>query len=83
MSERQQRDWAVMYKKIKNMGVFNAPQGFLKEVPLEDVRLHENSIHATAQRTNLEYLSMLDVDRLIWSFRKTAGLPTPGTPYGG
>jgi len=26
---------------------------------------------------------MLDVDRLLWSFRKTAGLPTPGTPYGG
>ncbi|GAU32557.1 hypothetical protein TSUD_218150 [Trifolium subterraneum] len=26
---------------------------------------------------------MLDVDRLLWSFRKTAGLPTPGMPYGG
>ncbi|GAU48791.1 hypothetical protein TSUD_141090 [Trifolium subterraneum] len=26
---------------------------------------------------------MLDVDRLLWSFRKTAGLPTPGIPYGG
>ena len=25
----------------------------------------------------------LDVDSLIWSFRKTAGLSTPGTPYGG
>ncbi|KOM50782.1 hypothetical protein LR48_Vigan08g160900 [Vigna angularis] len=83
LSERQQHDWAVMYKKIKNMGVFESPQGFLKEVPLEDVRLHENSIHGTAQRTNLEYLLMFDVDRLIWSFRKTAGLPTPGTPYGG
>ncbi|KAG2455135.1 hypothetical protein HYH02_000954 [Chlamydomonas schloesseri] len=24
---------------------------------------------------------MLEPDRLLWSFRKTAGLPTPGTPY--
>ncbi|KAG2499166.1 hypothetical protein HYH03_002747 [Edaphochlamys debaryana] len=24
---------------------------------------------------------MLEVDRLLWSFRKTAGLPTPGQPY--
>ncbi|QCD88422.1 hypothetical protein DEO72_LG3g2969 [Vigna unguiculata] len=83
LSEQQQHDWAVMYKKIKNMGVFKSPEGFLKEVPLEDVRLHKNSIHGTTQQTNLEYLLMFDVDRLIWSFRKTAGLPTPGTPYGG
>ncbi|KAJ8563726.1 hypothetical protein K7X08_032178 [Anisodus acutangulus] len=33
--------------------------------------------------TNLEYLLMFDVDRLVWSFRKTAGLDTPGEPYGG
>ncbi|KAK7341613.1 hypothetical protein VNO80_24550 [Phaseolus coccineus] len=83
LSERQQHDWAVMYKKIKNMGVFKSPEGFLKDVPLEDVRLHEYSIHGIAQQTNLEYLLMFDVDRLIWSFRKTAGLPTPAAPYGG
>ncbi|CAJ1933251.1 unnamed protein product [Sphenostylis stenocarpa] len=83
LSEKQQHDWAVMYKKIKNMGVFKSPEGFLKEVPLEDVRLHEDSIHGRAQQTNLEYILMFDVDSLIWSFRKTAGLPTPGTPYGG
>ncbi|ESW03987.1 hypothetical protein PHAVU_011G057700 [Phaseolus vulgaris] len=83
LSERQQHDWAVMYKKIKNMGVFQSPEGFLKDVPLEDVRLHEYSIHGIAQQTNLEYLLMFDVDRLIWSFRKTAGLPTPAAPYGG
>ncbi|XP_045826710.1 uncharacterized protein LOC123918663 [Trifolium pratense] len=83
LSEEQKNDWAVMYRKIKNMGVFKPPVGFLKEVPLEDVRLLEGSIHAVAQQTNLEYLLMLDVDRLLWSFRKMAGLPTPGTPYGG
>jgi DUF1680 family protein len=26
---------------------------------------------------------MLDVGSLVWNFRKTAGLPTPGKPYGG
>lgn len=83
LREEEQHDWAIMYRTIKNLGVFNPPEGLLKEVSLHDVRLHEDSIHARAQLTNLEYLLMLDVDRLLWSFRKTAGLPTPGTPYGG
>ncbi|XP_020212913.1 uncharacterized protein LOC109797317 isoform X2 [Cajanus cajan] len=83
LTEQHQNEWGAMYREIKNMGVFNAPQGFLKEVPLQDVRLHEDSIHGRAQQTNLEYLLMLDVDRLLWSFRKTAGLATPGKPYGG
>lgn len=56
---------------------------FLKEVSLHDVRLDPNSVHGVAQQTNLEYLLMLDVDRLVWSFRKMAGLETPGEPYGG
>jgi len=76
----------VMLRKIEKVGVLKPPhqgQDFLKEVSLHDVRLHEGSLHARAQQTNLEYLLMLDVDRLLWSFRKTAGLPTPGTPYGG
>ncbi|TKY67425.1 hypothetical protein E2542_SST10319 [Spatholobus suberectus] len=83
LTEQHQHDWGEMYRKIKNMGVFKSPEGFLKEVPLQDVRLHKDSIHGRAQQTNLEYLLMLDVDNLLWSFRKTAGLPTPGTPYGG
>lgn len=83
LTEQHQNEWGAMYREIKNMGVFNAPQGFLKEVPLQDVRLREDSIHGRAQQTNLEYLLMLDVDNLIWSFRKTAGLATPGKPYGG
>ncbi|EPS73247.1 hypothetical protein M569_01505, partial [Genlisea aurea] len=56
---------------------------FLKEVSLHDVRLDPNSIYGLAQQTNLEYLLMLDVDKLVWSFRKTAGLDTPSEPYGG
>jgi len=83
LKEEEQHNWAVMYKVMKNLGVFKPPEGILKEVSLHDVTLHPDSIHARAQLTNLEYLLMLDVDRLLWSFRKTAGLPTPGTPYGG
>ncbi|CAL5344594.1 unnamed protein product [Camellia sinensis] len=56
---------------------------FLKEVSLHDMRLDPESKHGEAQQTNLEYLLMLDVDSLVWSFRKTAGLPTPGKGYGG
>ncbi|KAL5984222.1 hypothetical protein ACLOJK_018326 [Asimina triloba] len=58
-------------------------EDFLKEISLHDVRLDSDSMQGRAQQTNLEYLLMLDVDRLVWSFRKTAGLPAPGTPYGG
>jgi DUF1680 family protein len=36
-----------------------------------------------AQQTNLEYLLYLDPDRLTWTFRRQAGLPTVGDPYGG
>ncbi|KAE9593287.1 putative alpha-L-arabinofuranosidase B, arabinose-binding domain, beta-L-arabinofuranosidase, GH127 [Lupinus albus] len=81
--ENHQHEWSMIYRKIKNLGMFTPPQGFLKEVSLQDVRLQEGSIHAQAQKTNLEYLLMLDVDRLIWSFRKNADLPTPSIPYGG
>ncbi|XP_028800577.1 uncharacterized protein LOC114755858 [Neltuma alba] len=82
---KNEHDWAMMYKQIKNQGLLNSnsPQGILKEVSLHDVRLDQNSIHYRAQLTNLEYLLLLDVDNLLWSFRNTAGLPTPGTPYGG
>lgn len=85
LKEENQRN-LDMLRKIEKVGVLKPPQqpqGFLKPVSLHDVRLNQGSIHAQAQRTNLEYLLMLNVDRLLWSFRKTAGLPTPGTPYGG
>ncbi|KAH9790046.1 proline-tRNA ligase (DUF1680) [Citrus sinensis] len=72
-----------MLRNTNATGDFKLPGDFLKEVSLHDVRLLPNSMHWRAQQTNLEYLVMLDVDRLVWSFRKTAGLPTPGTPYGG
>ncbi|XAR60296.1 hypothetical protein NMG60_11033607 [Bertholletia excelsa] len=75
--------WSMMYRKLKSSDLFNQQEGFLKEVSLQDVRLDPGSKHGRAQQTNLKYLLMLDVDSLVWSFRKTAGLPTPGEPYKG
>ncbi|GBG69117.1 hypothetical protein CBR_g3815 [Chara braunii] len=56
---------------------------FLHPVELHDVRLHPDSPQGMAQETNLDYLLMLDVNRLVWSFRKTAGLLLQDRPYGG
>lgn len=81
LKEEDEFDWAVTYRKMKRP--LQSSGQFLKEVSLHNVRLDSSSIQWRAQQTNLEYLLMLDVDRLVWSFRKTAGLPTPGTAYGG
>ncbi|MBV8115319.1 MAG: glycoside hydrolase family 127 protein [Silvibacterium sp.] len=50
--------------------------------PLTDLRLLPG-IFYDQQEINRAYLHTLDNDSLLWSFRKTAGLATPGTPYGG
>ena len=60
-----------------------AAGAFLSEASLHDVRLEPGSLYWRAQQTNLEYLLLLDVDRLVWSFRKQAGLTAPVTPHGG
>ena len=75
----------MIYRKIKNPHGKSqkVAEDFLNELLLSDVRLDPDSTHGEAQLTNLEYQLMLDVDRLIWSFRNTAGLPTIGTHYGG
>ncbi|WOH00509.1 hypothetical protein DCAR_0519874 [Daucus carota subsp. sativus] len=84
LSERAEMDSIMMNRKTRSLGEFNwTSRGFLKEVELKDVRLEPNSIQGRAQQTNLEYLLLLDVDRLVWSFRKTAGLSAPGVAYGG
>ncbi|GMH11494.1 hypothetical protein Nepgr_013335 [Nepenthes gracilis] len=75
--------WNVLYRKIKHLDRYKLEGDFLKDVSIHDVRLDPESLHGQAQQTNLEYLLMLDVDSLMWSFRKTAGLPTPASPYGG
>ncbi|KAL8128013.1 hypothetical protein AgCh_014806 [Apium graveolens] len=75
-------DSIMMHINAKNLGEFSGSRDFLKQVELKDVRLEPNSIHGHAQQTNLGYLLLLDVDRLVWSFRKTAGLSTLGVAYG-
>jgi len=47
------------------------------------VRLGAGSPQFVAQNTNLQYLLELDVDSMVWSFRKVAHLDAPGLPYGG
>lgn len=83
LREEEEFDWAMTYRKIKNSDGHGEVYGLLNEVSLHDVRLESNSMYGVAQQTNLEYLLMLDVDRLVWSFRKTAGVETRGKPYGG
>lgn len=76
--------WNLINRNVKSPAAKKAAGlNFLKDVSLHDVRLDSDSMYGVAQQTNLEYLLMLDVDRLVWSFRKTAGLETPGEPYGG
>ncbi|KAL6603832.1 hypothetical protein ACP70R_044193 [Stipagrostis hirtigluma subsp. patula] len=89
--DAEEFDWAMLYRSLKGTAGGAAgssaaragPPSFLEEVSLHDVRLDDGGDYGRAQRTNLEYLLMLDADRLVWSFRKQAGLPAPGKPYGG
>ncbi|EEC80970.1 hypothetical protein OsI_23693 [Oryza sativa Indica Group] len=88
-------DWAMLYRSLKGAAVAGDEGGggggggfgFLEEVSLHDVRLDMDGggdgVYGRAQQTNLEYLLLLEVDRLVWSFRTQAGLPAPGKPYGG
>lgn len=88
-------DWLMLYRKLRGATATATSTGgaprpgvaaagaFLSEASLHDVRLEPGSLYWRAQQTNLEYLLLLDVDRLVWSFRKQAGLTAPGTPYGG
>ncbi len=63
-------------------GVHEQVAWLAEPFPLSDVRLLPGLFH-DQQEINRAYLHTLDNDSLLWSFRKTAGLPTPGTPYGG
>ncbi|XP_062223810.1 uncharacterized protein LOC133922468 [Phragmites australis] len=80
-------DWLMLYRKLRGGAGEPRPGGaagaFLSEASLHDVRLEPGTLYWRAQQTNLEYLLLLDVDRLVWSFRTQAGLTAPGTPYGG
>src|SRR3954467_2790259 len=58
-----------------------SPQA-LKSFPLGSVRL-TSGIFQQQEETNARYLDSLDVDRLLYSFRATAGITPAAKPYGG
>jgi len=49
---------------------------------LRDVKLLDGPFREAMERAR-QYLHELESDRLLWYFRQTAGLPTPGEPMGG
>ncbi|KAJ4951117.1 hypothetical protein NE237_027949 [Protea cynaroides] len=62
--------WDMLYKAMKNSdgSEFHQPGNLLKEIPLKYVRLDPESMHGQAQQITMEYLLMLDVDDLVWSY---------------
>lgn len=56
-------------------------QPALQPFPLSAVTLAPGSQEAEAAALNVEYLRMLEPDSLLYTFRKNAGLPAPGTPF--
>lgn len=54
----------------------------LQPFALSQVRLLPGQME-TRREANRKYLLSLSTDTLLWTFRKNAGLPTPGAPLGG
>ena len=54
----------------------------LQPFALSQVRLLPGQME-TRREANRKYLLSLPTDTLLWTFRKNAGLPAPGTPMGG
>ncbi|KAM0914992.1 hypothetical protein ACQ4PT_011144 [Festuca glaucescens] len=83
LGSKAEFDWLALYRSLTRGGDDHAPEEFLSQASLHDVRLDPGSMYWQGQQTNLEYLLYLDADRLIWSFRQQAGLPTIGEHYSG
>ncbi|KAJ7519429.1 hypothetical protein O6H91_20G037800 [Diphasiastrum complanatum] len=81
-SPRRLQD-VTLQQTHKFKGSENRMAAFLQPVSLHNVSLASDSPQGIAQLTNLRYLLMLDLDSLVWNFRKTAGLKTLGSAYGG
>ncbi len=59
-----------------------SPQMKLEPFALSQVRLLDGPC-LTAQQADMRYLLELEPDRLLYAYRQSAGLPTPGKPSGG
>ncbi|DBA96514.1 hypothetical protein WJX77_003023 [Trebouxia sp. C0004] len=75
-----------------NLSVFlvsvisGAAESFSQDIspfPPHDVRLDATSLGARAMALNKDYMLSLNVDSLLLTFRRNAGLPTPGDPFAG
>ena len=51
--------------------------------PLNATRLIKGTVFSDAQDQNSAYLQYLEMDRLLYQFRRFAGLPNTVAPYGG
>ncbi len=58
------------------------PRFRLEPFDMNRVRLLDG-IEKREMEADRKYLHEIDVDGLLWPFRKNAGLPTPGKPFGG
>ncbi len=72
---------AVVVISLALLFLATASQALIRPVPLEDVELTPGSPFWKSLTLNTEYMLALDPDRLLWTFRKNAGLPTPGDPF--
>ncbi len=64
------------------VGEAQDPSGHLEPFPLASVRLAPG-IFQEQEEINARYLDSLTVDRLLHSFRITAGIPSSAPPYKG
>ncbi|KDD72907.1 hypothetical protein H632_c2751p0, partial [Helicosporidium sp. ATCC 50920] len=60
-----------------------ATEYFAEPFELSDVTLAGASDFHKAFKRNEEYLLLMQPDNLLYNFRLTAGMPTPGESYGG
>ncbi len=63
-----------------------AAESFSQDIipfPPHDVRLESATLGARAMALNKDYMLSLDVDSLLLTFRRNAGLPAPGDPFVG
>jgi uncharacterized protein len=63
-------------------GTKGDPRFHLEPFDMNRVRLLDG-IEKQRMEADKRYLHSIDLDGLLWTFRKNAGLPTPGKPLGG
>ena len=60
-----------------------ATRPLIQAFPLSAVRLDNGSLFARAAELNRQYIMSLNVDSMLYTFRRNAGFPTPGENFAG